>query len=151
MSLGMSSERSVRDTRVYVQIRQIPHSLEEIVHKEVNDMIQINNIEQSDSPYCSPIIVVHKKDGTIRYALIFNNQTVFDSMPDATDRCSKLASCRSFTKIDPSKGYWQVKLTVASRPKTACRTGQGFIQIRVALVRITASVTFLQLIRKIKY
>lgn len=43
---------------------------------------------------------MHKKDGTIRYALIFNNQTIFDSMPDATDRCSKLASRRSFTKID---------------------------------------------------
>lgn len=44
-------------------------------------MSQINNIEQI---LLHSIIVVHKIDGTISSALIFNNQTVsdFEPMPD---------------------------------------------------------------------
>ena len=95
------------------------HSLEETVNKEVNDMLQMNIIEHSDSPYCSPIVIVPKKHCTNRFCIDFrllSNQTVFDSepMPDANEMFSKLAGHRYFSKIDLSKGYWQVKPTLRS-------------------------------------
>ena len=87
-------------------------------------------IEHSDSPYCSPIVIVPKKHCTNRFCIDFrllSNQTVFDSepMPDANEMFSKFASHRYFSKIDLSKGYCQVKLTDASR------TGKGLFQFRV--------------------
>ena len=43
-------------------------------------MLQMKIIEHSDSPYCSPIVIVPKKDGTNRFCIEFrllNNQTGF--------------------------------------------------------------------------
>nr|XP_022307941.1 uncharacterized protein LOC111113940 [Crassostrea virginica] len=147
--------RTVSDKPVHVKNRQIPYSLEETVNKEVNDMLQMNIIEHSDSPYCSPVVIVPKKDGTNRFCIDFrllSNQTVFDSepMPDANEMFSKLAGHRCFSKIDLSKGYWQVKLTDTSRPKTAFRTGKGLFQFMVMpFGLVTAPVTFSRLMRKV--
>lgn len=135
--------------------RQIPYSMEETVNKEVSDMLNMNIIESSDSPYCSPVVIVPKKDGTNRFCIDFrllNNQTIFDSepMPDADEMFSKLAGHKFFSKIDLSKGYWQVKLTDDSKPKTAFRTGKGLFQFRVMpFGLVTAPATFSRLMRKV--
>ena len=111
----------------------------------------MNIIEHLVSPYCSPIVIVPKKDCTNRFCIDFrllSKQTVFDSepMPDANEMFSKFASHRYFSKIYLSKGYCQVKLTDASR----LRTGKGLFQFRVMpFGLVTAPVTFSRLMRKV--
>ncbi|XP_052692422.1 uncharacterized protein LOC128170699 isoform X2 [Crassostrea angulata] len=159
-SPGITSvlEHEIRTTSakpIHVKNRQIPYSMEETVNKEVSDMLKMNIIESSDSPYCSPVVIVPKKDGTNRFCIDFrllNNQTIFDSepMPDADEMFSKLAGHKFFSKIDLSKGYWQVKLTDDSKPKTAFRTGKGLFQFRVMpFGLVTAPATFSRLMRKV--
>ena len=71
-------------------------------------------------------------------------------MPEANEMFSKLAGHRYFSKIDHSKGYWQVKLTDASRPKTAFRTGKGLFQLRIMCFGlVTAPATFPRLMCKV--
>ncbi|XP_065939358.1 uncharacterized protein [Magallana gigas] len=150
-------EHEIRTTSakpIHVKNRQIPYSMEETVNKEVSDMLKMNIIESSDL-YCSPVVIVPKKDGTNRFCIDFrllNNQTIFDSepMPDADEMFSKLAGHTFFSKIDLSKGYWQVKLTDDSKPKTAFRTGKGLFQFRVMpFGLVTAPATFSRLMRKV--
>ena len=47
-------------------------------------MIEMEIIEPSKSPYCAPLLLVHKKDGTHRPVIDFrrlNTATKFDSEP----------------------------------------------------------------------
>ena len=55
-----------------------------------------------------------------------NNITVFDAepMPNA-DIFAKLAGCKYFSKLDLSKGYWQIPLEECSKVKTAFQTPFG--------------------------
>ena len=123
--------RMVNEKPVQVKNRQIPYKMEESINKEVSEMLKMNIIEPSESPFCSPVVIVPKKDGTNRFCVdyrLLNSQTIFDSepMPDSDEMFSKLAGHKFFSKIDLSKGYWQVKLTESSKPKTAFKTGRGY-------------------------
>lgn len=51
-----------------------------------------------------------------------------------------------FSRIDLSKGYWQVPLTTSSKPKTAFQTSRGLFQFRVMpFGLVTAPATFSRL------
>lgn len=147
----------VSERPIYVKKRFIPFSLEDTVNKEVNDMLKLEIIEPFESPFCSPIVIVPKKDGTNRFCIDFrllNRQTIFDSeqIPDADEMYAKFAGQKYFSKIDLSKGYWQIKLTESSKPKTAFRTSKGLFQFMVMpFGLVTSPATFSRLMRKVLF
>lgn len=147
--------RMVNEKPVQVKHRQIPYKMEDSIDKEVSEMLKMNIIEPSESPFCSPVVIVPKKDGTNRFCIdyrLLNSQTIFDSepMPDTDEMFSKLSGHKFFSKIDLSKGYWQVKLTESSKPKTAFKTGKGLYQFRVMpFGLVTAPATFSRLMRRV--
>ena len=53
-------------TPVRVKPYPIPLRMVDAIKKEVNEMEQAGIIEKSESPYCSPIVVIQKKDGSVR-------------------------------------------------------------------------------------
>ena len=57
----------VNEKPVQVKNRQIPYKMEESINKEVSEMLKMNIIEPSESPFCSPVVIVPKKDGTNRF------------------------------------------------------------------------------------
>ena len=68
-------------------------------------MIELGVIERSESPYCSPVIIVKKKDNTNRFCIDFrvlNKITVFDAepMPSMEQIFAKLASYKFISKLD---------------------------------------------------
>ena len=72
------------DTPVRVKQYPLPHSMMQAVNDEVRSMIELGVIERSESPYCSPVIIVKKKDNTNRFCIDFrvlNKITVFDAEP----------------------------------------------------------------------
>ena len=80
------------------------------VNDEVRSMIELGVIERSESPYCSPVIIVKKKDNTNRFCIDFrvlNKITVFDAepMPSMEQIFAKLAGYKFISKLDLSKGY----------------------------------------------
>ena len=61
-----------------------------------------------------------------------NRITVFDAepIPDHDEIFTKLSSDQYFSKIDLSKGYWQIPLQDSAKEKTAFITPDGLYQFR---------------------
>ena len=54
------------------------------MESEIDEMIELGVIEPSISPYSSPIVLVPKKDGSVRFCIDFrklNKVTEFDAEP----------------------------------------------------------------------
>ncbi len=133
----------------------LPHALRDTVKSEVKSMLDMNIIEPSDSPYSSPVVLVGKKDGSTRFCIDFrrlNKITVFDAepMPNSEEIFVKLAKDNFFTKIDLTKGYWQILVKQEDRAKTAFATPDGLYQFRkMPFGLINAPATFSWLMRTI--
>ncbi|KAK3711512.1 hypothetical protein QZH41_016430, partial [Actinostola sp. cb2023] len=92
--------------------------------KDVDEMLELGVIRESDSPYASPVVIVQKKDGTNRVCIDYrklNKITIFDPVPMVTveELLSKLSQDMCFSKVDLSKGYWQIFVAAQDIPKTA--------------------------------
>ena len=102
---------------------------------EIQDVLDLGVIEPSISPYSSPIVLVPKKDGSVRFCIDFrklNKVTEFDAepMPNMEEIINRMSGHEYFTKMDLSKGCWQVGLTERSKPLTAFETPRGLFQFR---------------------
>ena len=89
----------------------------------------------SVSPYSSPIVLVPKKDGSVRFCIGFrklNKATEFDAelMPNMEEMINKLSGQKYVTKNDLNEGYWQVKLIDESKPLTAFETPRGLFHFK---------------------
>ena len=91
-------------------------------------------IQRSTSPWASPVVLVCKKDGSLRFCTDLrklNNRTIkyAQSLPRIEDSLDCLDGATIFTSLDLQSGYWQVELTEASRPLTAFTIGPlGFYE-----------------------
>ena len=79
---------------------------------EIQEMLDLGVIEPSISPYSSPVVLVPKKDGSVRFCTDSRKRKKvieFDVEPMSYMEVIKgLSDHKTFTKIDLSKGYWQV-------------------------------------------
>ena len=113
----------------------IPFAMRDSVKKEVQTMLDLSVIEPSNSPYCSPMVIVKKRDGSNRCCLDFrqiNRITLFDneSMPQLEAIYAKLKGDVYFSKCDFSKGFWQIPMASKDKEKTALVTPDGCFQFR---------------------
>ncbi|XP_021346951.1 uncharacterized protein LOC110446237 [Mizuhopecten yessoensis] len=140
---------------VHVKPYPLPFNTKEVIKKEVDKMLEMGVIEPSSSPYSAPVVIVKKKDGTNRFCIDFrrlNRVTVFDAepMPNTEDIFSRLAGARFFSRLDLSKGYWQVPMSDKAKPMTAFATPQGLFQFRVMpFGLVNAPATFSRMMRKL--
>ena len=93
-------------------------------------------IEPSESPWASPIVLVRKKDGGLRFCVDYralNNITRKDSypLPRIDDTLDTLAGMNWFSTLDLKSGYWQVEMDPLDKEKTAFTTGRGLWQFKV--------------------
>ena len=99
-----------------------PHQYKE-VKKHLQEILDIGAIHRSTSPWASPVVLVHKKDGSLRFCIDWrklNNRTIkaAQNLPRIEDSFNCLDGTTIFTSLDLQSGYWQVELTEASRPLT---------------------------------
>ena len=133
----------------------IPYHKKEILQKEIDEMIRMGVIEPSISPYSSPVVMVPKKDGTVRVCIDYrkvNRITVFDAepMPNMDDVFAKLAGNNYYSKFDLTKGYWQIPLTEESKLITAFETPGGLYQFTVSpFGLVNSGATFCRIVRQV--
>ena len=99
-----------------------PHQYEE-VWKHLQEMLAVGAIQKSTSPWASPEVLVHKKDGSLWFCIDLrklNNQTIKDtqSLPRNEDSPDCLNGAAIFMSLDLQSGYWQVEMTEDSKPLT---------------------------------
>ena len=102
----------------------------------VTEMLTGGQIEASDSPWSSPVVLVMKKDGGTRFCIDYrqlNDATIKDTypLPRIDDTLDMLAGKQWFSTLDLASGYWQVSLSQEARVKTAFATHSGLFQFRV--------------------
>ena len=107
----------------------------EILRKELDNLLQLGIIEESNSPWASPIVMVPKSDGTLRLYTDFrkvNAVTVPDPfpLPRVEDLLDRVGKSKYLTKLDMTRGYWQVPLGEESIPVSAFVTPSGHFQWR---------------------
>nr|VZI11331.1 unnamed protein product [Spirometra erinaceieuropaei] len=128
-SLGRSTlVRHAIDTGSAKPVWQPPRRISPHFQTEVNEMIQMMLdsclIRLSRSHWASPVTLVPKKDGKLRFCIDYrrlNAVTIRVSFPlpriDVT--LDALAGARWFSTLDLKLGYWQVEVESKDRPKTA--------------------------------
>ena len=95
--------------------RRIPPQQYEEVRKHLKEMLDIGAIRRSNSPWASPVVLVQKKDGSLRFCIDLrklNARTVKDaySIPCIEDALDSLNGACIFTSLDLKSRYWQVSI-----------------------------------------
>ena len=102
----------------------------------VKDMLTGGQIEPSDSPWASPVVLVTNKDGSRRFYVDYrrlNSLTVKDAypLPRIDDSLRLLGNQQWFSTMDLASGYWQVAMSPEAKRKAAFVTNEGLFQFRV--------------------
>ena len=128
-----------------------PHEYEE-VKAHLQEMEEIGAIRKSHSPWSSPVVLVRKKTGELRFCIdlrTLNARTEKDaySLPRIEDSLDSLNGAKIFSSLDLKSGYWQVELEEDSIPLTAFTVGPlGFYEcVRMPFGLTNAPATFQRL------
>lgn len=138
---------------VHVRNRRLPvHQLEKVA-EHVREMLQDDIIEECVSKYCSPILPLKKKGGSMGMALDFpelNKVTRKDSfpMPRIDEILETVSRVHIFSRIDLKKRYYQVYVAREDKHKTVFQfMGKLYQFKRMSFGLCTAPQTFQRLIR----
>jgi transposase InsO family protein len=122
--------RTTDETPIKQPARRLRPELVEKVKQQVADLLNNGVIRESTSPYSSPIVVVKKKDGSIRMCCDYRalNKKVIQHaypMPRIEESLQQAAQAKFFTSLDLTAGYNQMAMDSESIPKTAFTPGTG--------------------------
>ena len=109
---------------------RVPDRLKEGVRMEVAKLVEMGVVEESTSPWASPIVPVPKSDGSIRLCIDYrrlNSVTQADPYYMATleEILERVGASCCISKLDLSKGFYQIEVETRSIPKTAFITPFG--------------------------
>uniref|UniRef100_A0A803JJR6 Gypsy retrotransposon integrase-like protein 1 n=1 Tax=Xenopus tropicalis TaxID=8364 RepID=A0A803JJR6_XENTR len=112
--------------------RVAPGDLEDL-RKHLEDLKAAGIIKESRSPYASPIVVVRKKNGSIRMCVDYrtlNQRTIPDqyTTPRIEDALNCLVGSKWFSVLDLRSGYYQIPMHPEDKEKTAFITPLGFFE-----------------------
>ncbi|XP_078794575.1 uncharacterized protein LOC144988164 [Oryzias latipes] len=101
------------DKPVRQRYRQLPPSDYEAVKAHLRQLLDSQVIRESSSPYASPIVLVRKKDGSLRMCVDYrqlNRKTRKDAfpLPRIEESLDALCGAKWFSTLDLASGYNQV-------------------------------------------
>ena len=124
------------------------------VRRHLQELSEAGVIQESESPFSSPIVVVRKKNGDVRLCIDYrklNLQTIKDAyaLPNLEETFSALTGSKWFSVLDLKSGYYQIEVEEADKPKTAFVCPLGFWEFNRMPQGITnAPSTFQRLMEK---
>ncbi|XP_023191355.1 peroxisomal trans-2-enoyl-CoA reductase isoform X6 [Xiphophorus maculatus] len=103
----------------------------EAVREHLRDLFGAGIIRESKSPFSSPIVVVRKRNGSVRLCIDYrklNLQTIKDAyaLPNLEESFCALTGSKWFTVLDLKSGYYQIEMAEEDKAKTAFVTPLGF-------------------------
>eukprot|EP00112_Aurelia_sp_Birch-Aquarium-sp1_P022332 Seg6260.1 transcript_id=Seg6260.1/GoldUCD/mRNA.D3Y31 product="Transposon Ty3-G Gag-Pol polyprotein" pseudo=true protein_id=Seg6260.1/GoldUCD/D3Y31 len=118
-------------------------------------MQDLGIIRDSNSPHASPVDIVKKKDGSNRICVDYrklNKLTVLYPEPMVTseDLFRRFSEDKYFSKIDLSKGYWQIPVAENDIHKTAFVTPDGSYELlKMPFGMVNSAATLVRAMRKL--
>jgi len=123
------------DTGTHTPIHQRPYStpahFRTSIDTELDWLLEKGFIRPSSSPWASPIVAVKKPDGSARLCIDYKrlNAATVDQpfyMPRVEEVLEGVSQARWISKLDLSKGYYQVQVAPGDIQKTSfvCHRGQ---------------------------
>ncbi len=128
------------DTQNHAPINQPPRrmsiSQKQVIEAQVQKMLLDKIISPSKSPWSSPIVLVTKKNGEIRFCNDYrklNEITVKDAypLPRIDDSLASLINKAWFSSLDLAAGYHQIPMDPVDKLKTAFITDSGLYEYNV--------------------
>jgi hypothetical protein len=115
---------------------RLPMAYREQVRRELDEMLDRGLIVPSVSEWASPIVIVRKKDNSIRFCVDYrklNQVTRVDAypMPRVDELIDLIGNATFITVLDLTRGYWQVPMSPQSQRKTAFITPYGLFEFTV--------------------
>lgn len=126
-----------------------PPAVKDEIEKQVDEMLAQGVIPKSVSTFCSPVLLVKKKDQSWRFCVDYrylNAMTVKSKYPVPVfeELMDEIGQAKWFSKLDLKAGYHQILLQPGEEHKTAFQTHKGHFEFRVMAFGLTgAPATFL--------
>ena len=106
------------------------------LQEQLDELLKLDYIRPSSSPWASPVLFVKKKDGSMRLcvdyralnAITVKNKYPLPLMQEFFDR---FIGARYFSKLDLQQGYHQLRIAEEDIPKTAFSTRYCHYEYRV--------------------
>ena len=123
-------------TPIKQPLRRTPFAARQEVANQLRKMQSQGIIQPSTSSWASPVVLVRKNDGSLRFCIDYralNSVTKTDQfpLPRIDDLLDQLGRAKYFTTLDLAAGYWQVEMHPDSKEKTAFATYQGLYEFNV--------------------
>ena len=122
-------------TPIWQKPRRFSEPVTAEIDRQCDQLEALDIIEDSKSLWSSPVVPVRKVDGSSRMCIDYrklNKVTVQERfpMPNLMDSIYSAHDMNFFTKIDLTKGYYQVPIDIESRPLTSFSTPRGQFQFK---------------------
>ncbi|CAC5404231.1 unnamed protein product [Mytilus coruscus] len=125
--------------------RRVPLAFAEEERNIITQMLDQGVIENSSSPWASPLLLIRKKNGKIRPAVDYpkiNSKTVCDAypLPHIQDCLDAVSGANLFSVFDLISGFHQIPVKLEDRSKTAFTT-KRFVKDFSSLVKPLTELT----------
>uniref|UniRef100_A0A8C8S4V8 ribonuclease H n=1 Tax=Pelusios castaneus TaxID=367368 RepID=A0A8C8S4V8_9SAUR len=106
------------------------------IQEEVESMLAMRVITGSKSSWASPIVMVPKKDKTMRFCVDYRKLNAITQpdpypMPRIDDLLDTLGGAKFISTLDLTRGYWQIPLDGDAQEKSAFIVESGLYKFKV--------------------
>ena len=141
------------DVPVAQPYRSIPPNQLQEVKDHIRGLLRSGVITESHSPYAAPVVLVRKRDGSLRLCVDYrrlNMKTIGDAypLPRIQETFDSLVGAQYFTTLDLASGYHQIAMDPRDQAKTAFTTPFGLYEYtRMPFGLCSAPATFQRLMQ----
>ena len=107
------------------------------IERQTKEMLDNEVIEEANTPWQSPVVLVKKQNGEYRFAVDYRkvnkvSKPMSFPIPRFEDISDTIAQSKAqyYSSLDLRAGFWQIPLSDEAKPKTGFITHQGVYQFR---------------------